>query len=295
MLFPNKGGRAKYVCRDRCNSFSLPLMADASSSSRQHVLACHLGRVDYAETRVLQKALQTRLVEAKRQDPPSVLPHALLLVEHPHVYTIGKSGDTANMLLDEDRLQEIDATFHHIERGGDVTYHGPGQIVGYPILDLDRIFTDLGRYLRSLEEVIIQTCASYSVESGRVDGRTGTWVGPDARGPERKICAMGVHCSRWVTMHGFAFNANTDLDYFGHIVPCGIQDRGVTSLAQELGAPVDIRETRERIVSHFAQTFDVSVELLHGDDARSAIREILDDDPVPLPRSMESSQEHAQP
>lgn len=266
-------------------------MADAAPTSRQHVLACHLGRVDYAETRVLQKALQTRLVEAKRQDPPHVIPHVWLLVEHPHVYTIGKSGDAANMLLDKKRLREINATFHQIERGGDVTYHGPGQIVGYPILDLDRIFTDLGRYLRSLEEVIIQTCASYSVDSGRVDGRTGTWVGPDAHGPERKICAMGVHCSRWVTMHGFAFNVNTDLDYFGHIVPCGIRDRGVTSLAHELGAAVDIAEARERIVSRFAQTFDVSVELLHDNNARAALRDILGDDTVPLPAASPRSPE----
>ena len=261
-------------------------MAD---STRQHIVACHLGRVDYAETRVLQKALQTRLVEAKRTDPPLALPHVWLLVEHPHVYTIGKSGDAANMLLSEERLREIDATYHKIERGGDVTYHGPGQIVGYPILDLDRIFTDLGRYLRSLEEVIIETCASYSVDSGRVEGRTGTWVGPDARGPERKICAMGVHCSRWVTMHGFAFNVNTDLDYFGHIVPCGIQDRGVTSLQEEVGAPIDLDEVRKRIVGHFAKTFDVSVELLHNADARTALREILDDETVPIPAPTASS------
>ncbi|PEN13232.1 lipoyl(octanoyl) transferase [Longibacter salinarum] len=251
------------------------MLSSTDSSERQHVLACHLGRVDYPETRALQKALQTRLVEAKRSDPPETVPHVWLLVEHPHVYTLGKSGDAANMLLSDERLDEIGATFHEIERGGDVTYHGPGQLVGYPILDLDRFFTDLGRYLRSLEEVIIQTCADHGIDGGRVEGRTGTWIGPDEHGPERKICAMGVHCSRWVTMHGFAFNVNVDLDYFGHIVPCGIRDRGVTSLAHELNRSVSDGEVLKQVVGHFSTIFDATVELLHGDDARRALDDVL--------------------
>jgi lipoyl(octanoyl) transferase len=200
----------------------------------QTVVVCDVGRAAYAPTWALQQRIQDRLIEAKRSDPPEAVPHVLLLVEHPPVYTLGKSGDADNLLLSEDELNARGASFFHIDRGGDITFHGPGQLVGYPILDLDRFFTDLGRYLRTLEEVIVRTCAGYGLDATRVDGRTGTWIGPDARGLERKICAMGVRCSRWVTMHGFAFNVNTDLDYFDYIVPCGIADRGVTSLAHEL-------------------------------------------------------------
>ncbi|NBC86206.1 MAG: lipoyl(octanoyl) transferase LipB [Bacteroidetes bacterium] len=264
------------------------MSASTEPPSRQTVLACHLGRVAYPEARTLQKALQTRLVEAKRSDPPQPIPHVLLLVEHPHVYTLGKSGDDANMLLTEDRLREVGATFHRIERGGDVTYHGPGQLVGYPILDLDRFFTDLGRYLRSLEDVIIRTCADYGVDGGRVDGRTGTWVGPDADGPERKICAMGVHCSRWVTMHGFAFNVNVDLDYFGHIVPCGISDRGVTSLDRERGGTVSDAEVLSKVIEHFATVFDADVERLDGSAARMALADLLGDQ-ADLPRLLRAA------
>jgi len=263
-------------------SFTSPPALMPPSSSSETVLVCSLGRVDYAATRQLQKALQTRLVEAKRNEPPEPVPHVLLLVEHPHVYTIGKSGDIGNVLLSDDELRAAGATFHEIERGGDVTYHGPGQLVGYPILDLDRFFTDLGRYLRSLEEIIIRTCDEYDVTASRVEGRTGTWVGPDARGPERKICAMGVHCSRWVTMHGFAFNLNVDLDYFGHIVPCGIRDRGVTSLAEERGGPVDPDDVRAAVVRHFGEIFEAEVEVLDPSDARVALRDLLGDQ-VELP------------
>ncbi|MEM1272122.1 MAG: lipoyl(octanoyl) transferase LipB, partial [Bacteroidota bacterium] len=151
------------------------------------------------------------------------------------------------------------ATFHRIGRGGDITYHGPGQLVGYPILDLDRFFTDLGRYLRTLEECVIHVCASYGIDAGRVDGRTGVWVGPDERGPERKICAMGIRCSRWVTMHGFAFNVTTDLDYYDHIIPCGISDRGVTSLQKELGREVSMSEAKLRFTEAFEALFDAKV------------------------------------
>ena len=244
-------------------------------SDRQRVVACHLGRVDYKPTWDLQQRLQDRLIEAKRQQPPEALPHVLLLVEHPPVYTLGKSGDAGNLLLSEDALAERGASFFRIDRGGDITYHGPGQLVGYPILDLDRFFTDLGRYLRTLEEVIIRTCAAYGLTGGRVDGRTGTWIGPDERGPERKICAMGVRCSRWVTMHGFAFNVNTDLGDFDHIVPCGIDDRGVTSLQRELGEPVDEAAVRHHVIRHFSNLFDADVSVYEGDAAQSFLDDFV--------------------
>lgn len=241
--------------------------SSSGPAEKEHVVVCHMGRTPYAAAWDLQKEVQARLISAKRQDPPDPIPHVMLLVEHPHVYTLGKSGDAHNLLLSEARLAEVGATFHHIDRGGDITYHGPGQLVGYPILDLDRFFTDLGRYLRALEEMVIRTCADYGVAAGRVDGRTGTWVGPDERGLERKICAMGVRCSRWVTMHGFAFNLNTDLDYFGHIVPCGIIDRGVTSLAGEVGHIIDEAGARAHLLQHFATLFDARLTLLDGEEA----------------------------
>jgi len=243
----------------------------------QTVVVCNVGRAAYAPTWALQQRIQDRLIEAKRSDPPEAVPHVLLLVEHPPVYTLGKSGDADNLLLSEDELNARGASFFHIDRGGDITFHGPGQLVGYPILDLDRFFTDLGRYLRTLEEVIIRTCAGYGLDATRVDGRTGTWIGPDARGLERKICAMGVRCSRWVTMHGFAFNVNTDLDYFDYIVPCGIADRGVTSLAQELDRPVDAGEARSRVLHHFADLFGADLDVLDGADARSFLETFTGD------------------
>ncbi len=250
-------------------------------ASREHIVVCHLGRVAYEPTWTLQQQIQDRLVSAKRATPPEELPHVLLLLEHPHVYTLGKSGEAEHLLASEDTLDAIDATFHHIDRGGDITYHGPGQLVGYPLLDLDRFFTDLGRYLRTLEEVVIRTCADYGVPGSRVDGRTGVWVGPDEQGLERKICAMGVRCSRWVTMHGFAFNVAPDLDYFDHIVPCGINDRGVTSLAEEIDRDVDVGTVREPVVQYFADLFDAEVTELEGADAVAFLRDTADVDVVP--------------
>lgn len=232
--------------------------------SRESLVACYLGRVDYESAWALQERVQERLIQAKRQTPPTAVPHVLLLVEHPPVYTLGKSGDAEHLLLTEEQLAARGASFVHTNRGGDITFHGPGQLVGYPLLDLDRFFTDIGRYLRTLEGIIIDTCAAYGLEAGRVDGRTGTWIGPDGHGPERKICAMGVRCSRWVTMHGWAFNLNTDLSYFDDIVPCGIADRGVTSLQRELGHPVDVSAARRRVVQHFADAFDVDLHRLSG-------------------------------
>lgn len=229
----------------------------------------------YAPAWDLQKQIQARLIAAKRQAVPEAVPHVVLLVSHPHVYTLGKSGDAANLLLSEDALAARGATFHHVGRGGDITYHGPGQLVGYPILDLDRFFTDLGKYLRLLEETIIRTCADDGIAAGRIPGRTGVWVGPDAAGPERKICAMGIRCSRWVTLHGFALNVNTDLTYFNHIVPCGIADRGVTSLAQELGRPVNEAEVRRRWAGHFSTVFETETSYLTGAAAQDFLAEAV--------------------
>ena len=235
----------------------------------ERVVACDLGRMDYEPAWALQRRVQARLIAAKRAEPPEEVPHVLLTVEHPHVYTLGKSGDAQHVLLSEDQLAARGATFVPVDRGGDVTYHGPGQLVAYPLLDLGRVFTDIHRYLRTLEDAVIDVLAAWGVEGGRVEGRTGVWVGPDARGPERKVCAMGIRCSRWVTMHGLALNLNTDLDYFGHIVPCGIADRGVTSLAKEIGAPVDEDRARSVLLDAFAHRFEVDVERLPGEEAEA--------------------------
>jgi lipoyl(octanoyl) transferase len=181
--------------------------------------------------------------------------HYLLFVEHPPVYTLGKSGDAAHMLIDGEKMQERGVDFFRTNRGGDITYHGPGQLVGYPILDLEKFRTDLGWYLRSLEEVGIRVLADYGITGDRSSGETGIWLDPGIRGKARKICAMGVRCSRWITMHGFALNINTDLSWFGDIVPCGIPDKQVTSLEKELGYPVDAEEVKARWKRHFTEVF----------------------------------------
>lgn len=185
--------------------------------------------------------------------------HHLFFCNHPHVYTLGKSGHIENLLLNDTRLKELNVSFYNTNRGGDITYHGPGQIVGYPILDLEEFFTDLGRYMRSLEEVIIRTLAHYGVKGDRLPGATGVWLDPDIPQKARKICAMGVRCSRWVTMHGFAFNINTDLQYFNYIVPCGIVDKGVTSLQNELGYKVDESEVAAILKKEFAAIFNAEI------------------------------------
>jgi len=192
-------------------------------------------------------------------DGPAETTHYLLFVEHPPVYTLGKSGDKANILIDDEEIQEKGAQFFHTNRGGDITFHGPGQLVGYPILDLEKFRTDLGWYLRSLEEVGIRVLAEYGIAGGRSAGETGIWIEPDIRGKARKICAMGVRCSRWITMHGFAFNINTDLRWFGNIVPCGIQDKSVTSLEKELGSVVDPEEVKMRWRKRFEEVFGVEL------------------------------------
>ncbi len=218
-----------------------------------------LGKASYQPTWDLQHAAQQSIIDEKRAEQKGEFEgvrknDALLFVEHPHVYTLGKSGAEENMLRSMAELLKLDAEFVKIDRGGDITYHGPGQIVGYPILDLDRHFTDIHKYLRFLEEVIIRVCGDYGFEAGRIDGLTGVWIG------EEKIAAMGIRCSRWVTMHGFAFNVNTDLSYFNHIVPCGIDDKAVTSLQKLTGNEIDIQEAKERIVFHFQDVFDIRIE-----------------------------------
>jgi lipoyl(octanoyl) transferase len=180
----------------------------------------------------------------------------LLFVEHPHVYTLGKSGDQSHLLINENQLEEKKATYYKINRGGDITYHGPGQLVGYPILDLDHFFTDIHKYLRLLEETIILTLDEYGIKAGRSKGETGVWLDEGDVFKARKICAMGVRCSRWVTMHGWGFNVNSDLDYFKNIIPCGIQDKAVTSLNRELGQDVNMPEIKEKLKKHFSQLFE---------------------------------------
>ena len=183
----------------------------------------------------------------------------LLFVEHPHVYTLGKSGDTSHLLINDHQLEEKQATYYKINRGGDITYHGPGQLVGYPILDLDHFFTDIHKYLRLLEETIILTLDEYGIKAGRSKGETGVWLDENNVFKTRKICAMGVRCSRWVTMHGWGFNVNSNLDYFSNIVPCGIQDKAVTSLNKELGQDVNMAEIKDKLKKHFSALFECEI------------------------------------
>jgi lipoyl(octanoyl) transferase len=232
--------------------------------SRRPVRFTDLGNWTYQRAWDLQESIFTEVVERKsvnRKLPEEerIATHdTLLFVEHPHVYTLGKSGDFGNLLADDERLKSIGAEFYRTNRGGDITYHGPGQLVGYPILDLDEHFTDIHRYLRTLEEVIIATLADYGLSGDRSPGETGVWL--DVGTPfARKICAMGVRASRWVTMHGWAFNLNTDLRYFEYIIPCGIKDKAVTSLQRELGRPIDEVEAKARVAGHFARLFEVDL------------------------------------
>ena len=225
-----------------------------------------LGRADYQQTWDLQQQLLQACVAAKMRnrdrpadstEPAEAAPHHLIFVEHPPVFTLGRSGSMDNLKVSDEELAGRGIQFFPINRGGDITFHGPGQLVGYPILDLDRFFNDVHRYVRSIEEVFIRVCADFGIEAGRIDGLTGVWVEGRGRPGKRKICAIGVHLSRWVTMHGFAFNVNTDLGYFRHIVPCGINDgdKDVTSLAKELGHTVDENEVKKKLRHHFAELF----------------------------------------
>src|SRR4051812_45862931 len=204
---------------------------------------------------IAQKIANRGLPESK-QIPTK---NYLLFVEHPHVYTLGKSGDEKNLLLNEKQLAEKNSSYYKINRGGDITYHGPGQLVAYPILDLDNFFTDIHKYLRLLEETIILTLKEYGIESGRSNGETGVWLDADNKLKARKICAMGVRCSRWVTMHGWGFNVNSNLNYFNNIIPCGISDKAVTSLNKELGREIDMQEIKEKLIKNFADIFDAKI------------------------------------
>lgn len=232
---------------------------------QQEVLFQDLGRrPGYKEVWDYQESLLKENTDRKailRSGEPSasghLLPtvHRLLFVEHEPVYTLGKNGKEEHVLISNEEREQKEIEYFHINRGGDITFHGPGQLVGYPILDLEKFKTDLGWYLRSLEEVIILTMAEYGIKGDRSAGETGVWIDPDTKGKERKICAMGIKCSRWITMHGFAFNVNTDLDYFNHIVPCGIENKQVTSLQKELGREVSFEEVKQKVKRNFEKVF----------------------------------------
>ena len=219
-----------------------------------------LGTMDYKEAWDFQQNLFDEIVEIKKKNRKNntkiKTPNYFLFVEHPHVYTLGKSGNLSNLLIDENQLKNKNASFYKINRGGDITYHGPGQIVGYPILDLENFFTDIHKYLRFLEQTVIQTLDNFGIKGERNDGKTGVWIDIDTPFP-KKICAMGVRASRWVTMHGFALNVNVDLDYFNNIIPCGLTDNVVTSVNKELNqSEADITEIKNVLKSCFSETFN---------------------------------------
>jgi lipoyl(octanoyl) transferase len=221
-----------------------------------------LGLIDYKQCWDFQEELFAEILTVKssnRKENKTVsTKNHLIFCEHPHVYTLGKSGDEKNLLVNEDYLKSRGATFHKINRGGDITYHGPGQIIGYPILDLDNFFTDIHKYLRFLEEAVILTLKEYGLETDRSPGETGVWF--DVGTPKaRKICALGVKSSRWVTMHGFAFNVNSDLSYFGNIIPCGITDKSVTSLQKELGKEINMNEVKNKLKAHLIELFEIEI------------------------------------
>jgi lipoyl(octanoyl) transferase len=223
------------------------------------------GLIDYQAAWDKQEDLLKQKVDLKMsqrelpQEEQLLASHDLIFCEHSHVYTLGKSGHMDNLLLDQDELNKAEATFYKINRGGDITYHGPGQLVAYPIFDLEQFFTDIHKYLRYLEEAIIQTIAHYGIKGERYDGFTGVWL--DADKPEaRKICAMGVRCSRWVTMHGLALNVNPDLSYFKNIVPCGIDDKAVTSISKELGFPIDMEEVKTLLKENLSKQFEFMIQ-----------------------------------
>jgi lipoyl(octanoyl) transferase len=246
-------------------------MLTVQRMKNKKVIFSDWGLIDYKEAWEKQEALFAGTVNLKTEirnrlaamegdeyQEYTKTPNYLVFCEHPHVYTLGKSGKPEHLLLDEKGLKEKKASYYPINRGGDITYHGPGQIVSYPILDLDNFFTDIHLYLRTLEEAVILTLADYGLTAGRYPGYTGVWFDAD-NDKARKICALGVRCSRWVTMHGLAFNVNTDLDYFKNIVPCGIDDKDVTSMQRELGRPVDINEVKKNLKQHISVLFDMEI------------------------------------
>ena len=246
--------------------------------NKQQVIFRDLGKMDYQtawdyqekllQENVRRKSLVYSLesgveeIELTTHDSRLTTQHYLLFVEHPPVYTLGKSGKIENVLMNEEQMKASGIEFFRTNRGGDITFHGNEQIVGYPILDLEKFYTDIGKYLRNIEEVIIQTLADYRIDAGRSPGETGVWIEPDTKGKERKICAIGVRSSRWITMHGFAFNVNTDLSYFNNIIPCGINNKQVTSMEKELGYKIDFEEAKEKVKNNFEKVFNV--ELIAG-------------------------------
>ncbi len=225
----------------------------------------NLGLIDYKEAwdyqeKIFDEIIQEKLLNRERPDGEhSLTSNYLLFCQHPHVYTLGKSGDAANLLIHEDELKKRGASFYHINRGGDITYHGPGQIVGYPIIDLDNFTTDIHKYLRYLEESIILTLQEFGIIGGRIPGLTGVWLDAENKAKARKICAIGVKTSRWVTMHGFALNVNTDLNYFNYIVPCGIDDKAVTSISKELNRDIKISSVEDKIKHNMEKVFEMEL------------------------------------
>lgn len=240
----------------------------------KNVIFQNLGLIDYQTAWDYQEKLHAEIVAIKLNNKhlalenQEITPNYLLFCEHPHVYTLGKSGKPEHLLLDENTLEQYEAKYYKINRGGDITYHGKGQLVGYPIFDLENFFTDIHKYMRFLEEAVIRTCADFGIDAGRIQGLTGVWVDHLEQKNPRKICAMGVKASRWVTMHGFALNVNTDLNYFKHIVPCGIEDKAVTSIEQELGKPQDFQAVSDRMAKHLKDIFEI--EALSLSDELSA-------------------------
>ena len=222
-----------------------------------------LGLIDYQTAWDYQEELHAKIVAIKLEnrnlslDNQIYTPNYILFCEHPHVYTLGKSGKPEHLLLDEKGLENYEAKYYKINRGGDITYHGKGQLVGYPIIDLENFFTDIHKYMRFLEEAVIRTCADFGIDAGRIQGLTGVWIDHEKQQNPRKICAMGVKASRWVTMHGFALNVNTDLSYFNHIVPCGIDDKAVTSMEKELGQSLDFQDVSNKMLRHLRDIFEI--------------------------------------
>ncbi len=232
----------------------------------KNVIFRNLGKIDFKEAWDYQEELFKEVVALKLMnrdlsiDQQKPTPNYLLFCEHQHVYTLGKSGDKENLLLNEEGLKQKEASYYKINRGGDITYHGPGQLVGYPVLDLDNFFTDIHKYLRNLEEAIILTLQDYGVTAGRIEGMTGVWLDHISKKNPRKICAIGVKTSRWVTMHGFAFNVNVNLDYFNNIIPCGITGKAVTSLDKELNKIMDMEEVAGKVKHHLANIFGFKID-----------------------------------
>lgn len=229
----------------------------------QEVYFQDLGSIEYGEAWTFQETLLFKNADLKKQaangETAESTKHHLLFCEHPPVYTLGKSGKAEHVLISKEELAKRNIAYYETNRGGDITFHGPGQIVGYPIIDLEKFYRDIGRYLRSLEEVIILTLSEYGIKGERSKGETGVWIDPDNKMKARKICAMGVRCSRWITMHGFALNVNTNLDYFTMIVPCGIPDKQVTSMQKELAREVDLEEVKQVLKKKFELVFECSI------------------------------------